>query len=175
MIDNGKYSFRPVEKRDLERLANHRNDPDVWENLTSVLPVLKDRQEEWLASLGTDKYYFIGLYHRTEGDLPSDIAFLRLTDIDWVNRNAAVGLDVFVPYRGGGHATPLFELFVNYCFESLNLHRLWLLVREDNERAARVYEQVRFTTEGTMREHLWRDGTYENYRLMGLLRKDWLA
>lgn len=168
--DGGRYSFRPVEAQDLDLLADHRNDPDVWENLTSILPVLKDQQHDWLASLGTDKYYFIGYFF---DEIP--IAFLRLTDIDWVNRNAAVGIDIFKDYRGRGHAKDMFELLVGYCFNVLNLHRVWLLVRERNTRAIRVYEEVGFLTEGTMREHLWRFGAYEDYRLMGLLREDWLA
>jgi RimJ/RimL family protein N-acetyltransferase len=162
-----EYSFRPVEESDLDFLADHRNDPEVNQNLTSVLPVLKDKQKNWLASLGGDNYYFIGLHNG------SPIAFLRLNDIDWVNRNAAVGLDIFKEYRGLHRAKPMLGTLVRYCFMELNLHRLWLLVLATNEVAIKVYEGVGFQNEGIQREHIFRNGKYEDYLLMGLLRDEW--
>lgn len=161
------YSFRPVEERDLDMLADHRNDYATFTNLTSPLPVFKDKQQDWLRSLGYDKMYFIGEFE----DKP--VAFLRLTDLDWVNRNAAVGIDVFFTSRGRGHAKALFPMLVQYCFNTLNLERVWLLVRDHNSAAQHIYTELGFKEEGRLRNHVWFAGDWEDYIIMGLLREEW--
>lgn len=163
------YSMRPICESDLEKLASHRNSYDTWSKLTSPLPVQAHRQGEWLRSLGTRDMYFIG----SVGETPVDVALLRLTDIDTINRNGAVGIDVFEEHRGNGYATPLFALLCDYAFEQLGLNHLWLLVLEDNEPAKRVYTKVGFTHEGVMRKHIFRDGRFKDYLLMGLLKEEW--
>jgi RimJ/RimL family protein N-acetyltransferase len=160
------YWFRPVEESDLEVLTEHRNDFETWTKLTSPLPVMAHRQARWLESLGHENMYFIGHY-REDG-----MSLLRLTDIDWANRHAAVGLDVFKPYRGFGHAKPLFALLCRYAIRELGMHRLWLLVLEDNIAAQRVYRSVNFIEEGRFRQHIFRHGKFKDYVLMGVLEEE---
>lgn len=165
---DGKYSMRPVTNYDLDELIEHRNDESTWSNLTDVLPIYEHKQREWFSSLGEKKLYFIGEYT----DRPT--SFIRITDIDFVNSNACVGLDIFLGQRGHGHATPFMKMVVDYCFEILNLNRVWLLVLETNEAARKVYNNVGFVKEGRMRSHIFRDGRYHDYILMGLLRSEFL-
>lgn len=165
---DGKYSMRPVTGWDLDELRDHRNDESTWGGLTNALPIYENQQSDWFSSLGEKKLYFVGEYM----DLP--VSFIRITDIDFVNSNACVGLDIFQGQRGHGHATPFMRMIVKYCFEILNLHRVWLLVLETNERARKVYNNVGFVEEGSMRSHIYRDGGYHDYILMGLLRSEFL-
>lgn len=163
----GEYSFRPVTEPDLLLLAHHRNQYETWANLTSPLPVLLHRQKKWLEEMGSSYLYFIGTWQK------KDVGVLRLTDIDWVNRNAAVGLDIFEDFRGGGHAKPLFALLCDYCFSQLGMNRLWLMVMDGNDRARSVYEWAGFKVEGRMRSHLFRDGAFVDYIIMGILKEEW--
>lgn len=159
-----RFSMRVVTPDDLPLLAAHRNHPGTWMNLTSPLPVMPHRQERWLESLSDENMYFIG---RFDDD---DVALLRLTDIDWQNRTAAVGLDVFEAHRGKGLATPMMMTICSFAFEELDLYRLWLLVLATNHRAIKVYRNVGFTVEGRMRQHIYRNGDRVDYILMGMLR-----
>lgn len=161
-------ALRPVTRDDLDLLASHRNHPETWMNLTSPLPIYPDRQEEWLASLSDKNMYFIGFSTNSR----VDVALLRLTDIDWQNRTAAAGVDVFREFRGKHYATPMMHLLCRYAFQELNLERLWLLVLEGNERAINVYKKVGFVEEGRMRKHIFRNGKRHDYILMGLLREE---
>ncbi len=162
----GQYGLRVVCEDDLSLLEAHRNNMDTWQHLTSPLPVIRSRQKEWLDSLWKNDFYFIGQV----ADV--DVALLRMTDVDWVNRTAAVGIDIFDSYRGQGFASPLFSLLCSYAFNEINMERLWLLVLEDNVKAKKVYSSVGFKVEGIMRNHIYRNGKRKNYVLMGLLREE---
>lgn len=161
-----KYWMRPVNPNDLDTLASHRNQEGTWAGLTDALPIYEHNQKRWFESLSSNDFYFIGYYEDQE------IGFIRLTDIDYRNSNACVGCDVFYGYRGLGHAESLMNLVISYCFDILNLHRVWLLVADYNEAAKKVYTKVGFVEEGRMRQQLFRRGEYHDYVMMGLLRKD---
>ena len=60
-------------------------------------------------------------------------------------------------------------------FESLNLHRIELHVREGNERGIRAYERVGYKREGLLREDVFIEGRYQNTIVMSLLREEWDA
>ncbi len=168
--DGRKYGLRVVDIGDLPMLAIHRNDYETWSWLSDPMPVFPDRQRDWLASLGRDNLYFIGTTYRDTVEV--DVALLRLTDIDWVSRTAAVGIDIFKESRGHGHAKPLMRLLCSLAFNEYDLERLWLLVLDENIRAKNVYLDVGFQYEGRMRSHIYRGGKRHDYILMGMLKDE---
>jgi RimJ/RimL family protein N-acetyltransferase len=62
---------------------------------------------------------------------------------------------------------------VGYAFETLNLNKVWLHVLTSNERGIRAYERVGFRREGVLRQHLYREGRYQDLLSMAILREDW--
>lgn len=169
--------LEPLSLEDIPFLVEHRNDPSTWGNLTDSLPLKAHEQEEWIKKLGTDKMYFIlqkrapAPYSRQEELYKVGIG--RITDIDYINRTACVGLDIYRPWRGAGYGSKYFNLLVGYCFNVLNLYRLWLLVLEDNGAAIKIYSKAGFAPEGVMRKHIFKNGTRKDYILMGILRDEY--
>lgn len=163
------YHCRPVTIEDAYTLLRHRNNPSTWEQLTSSLPIYQHDQLKWVKSLGPDKQYYIV----ASSSLGKDVGLVRITDIDWQNRNAAVGVDVFQYFRRNGHGQKIFDLVVKYCFDELNLHRLWLLVLESNKAANKIYTRAGFSVEGILAQHIFRHGRYQNYIMMGLLEDEY--
>lgn len=161
--------MRPIEARDLPFITEHRNDFSTWMNLSHATPVWPHRQESWLDSLGDDQMYFIA--NMLNGG--NRIGFLRLTDIDWQNSTALVGLDIFNEFRGKGHAKAVFNMLLKYIFDNLGLRKLTLYVNASNEAAINVYASAGFREEGTLIHHLYRNGVYYDYIIMSLFRKDY--
>lgn len=159
------YSFNPITEDMLKRITEHRNSRDTWRNLTDSRPVFS--QEGWLRNMGSSYMYF-----EVSND-SSPIGIVRITDIDYINSNACVGLDIYKAKRGSGHGIVVFKMLAKYCFEVMNLNRLWLLVRHDNIPAIKIYLRNGFREEGVLRSHLYKDGEYHDYILMGILRKEW--
>ena len=170
LFERENLSFRTVEKSDLNMLKNHRNDFSTWRNLTSPWPVYN--QDEWFANLGKKDLYLIGQCRPETAQLVQDVALLRIHDISWTNRNCAIGIDVFKQFRGEGLGKRFFHMLGDYCFDILNMHRLWLLVVDGNEVAKHIYESYGFKEEGRERDGIFRDGVYKDYILMGILENE---
>ena len=70
-------------------------------------------------------------------------------------------------FMGGGFGTDAVNTLVNFCFMHLNLHKVYLHVFESNKRAIKCYEKAGFRVEGTLLEHHFAQGKYENVLIMG--------
>lgn len=175
------YTFRPIEEADLPRLALHRNNPETNKYLTDSIPTNLLEQKRWFEGLSSkDKYFiinstgYLASYQQGLIAIPSEVGLLRLTEIDLVNNNACIGLDIFAEFRGLGHGKAAFQQAVAWAFNLWGFNRLWLLVSQENEVAQHIYREAGFKQEGVLREHLWKDGNFVNYYLMGLLWEEWV-
>jgi RimJ/RimL family protein N-acetyltransferase len=61
---------------------------------------------------------------------------------------------------------------LRFAFGAMNLHRVSLVVRDENERARRMYRACGFREEGRLREARFRDGIYHDEIVMGILRHE---
>ena len=112
-------------------------------------------------------------YYIYYSDDISFIGMIRTDEIDWINRSIRVGGDIRPELWGQGYGHKMFALIKKYCFDYLNMHRLWLLVLETNERAIAVYKSAGFVEEGRQRQAIYRDGRYLDYVMMSLLEDDY--
>ena len=170
MFTHGGMSIRVVEARDLEHMRALRNDPTTWINLTDVGLITASRQETWFARVvdATDRMYFV------IGDDEHDfIGIVRCDEIDRVNRSIRVGCDIVPELRGRHFGSRTYDLLLNYCFEFLNMHRVWLLVIDTNAAGRRLYANKGFRDEGCYREALYRAGQYHDYLVMSILEQEY--
>ena len=75
--------------------------------------------------------------------------------------------------QGHGYGLESMKLFLDYCFNTLNLHRICLEVYSFNKGAIELYKKLGFVTEGTFREHSFKFGKYHDLIFMGLLDSEW--
>lgn len=162
---NGLY-MRILEASDLDILREHRNDHETWHHLTSTTPISRASQELWFHNLSLDRSKVCFIAGRTSS---GDCGFIRMDEIDHVNRSVRVGLDIFLDHRGQGLAAPVMRMVCRYGFEVMNMHRLWLLVAKDNKAAEKAYSNAGFTVEGIQRDAILRGGSYHDYTSMSLL------
>ena len=94
-------------------------------------------------------------------------------EIDKANRSIRVGADIVRELRGQGYGRKVYRLLKKYCFDYLNMHRVWLAVLDTNEAGRRLYESEGFEVEGRYREAIFRDGKYHDYILMSILEQQY--
>ncbi len=75
--------------------------------------------------------------------------------------------------RGYGKAT--MKQLLNWVFESTDAHRVWLHVKDYNQRARHVYESAGFVTEGLLRESYLYESKFESIVVMSVLRTEYRA
>ncbi len=76
-------------------------------------------------------------------------------------------------YWNKGYGTEVIGLLLRHGFTTLNLHRIYLRVFQNNKRAIRAYEKAGFIHEGRQRQAEFQDGKYLDVILMSVLKDEW--
>jgi RimJ/RimL family protein N-acetyltransferase len=166
--------LRPLEQADAPLLQPWMNDPEVARNLRRYRPLSRRDEEAFIDKVGKDEHAVaFGIAIRESDRL---LGATGLHDMDFRNRHAQFGISLGDKNEWGkGYGTQATRLIVGYAFETLNLNRVWLHVYEDNRRGIHCYEKVGFKQEGVLRQDIFREGSYGNTIVMGILRAEWAA
>ena len=178
-FNNGEYGLDVIRDSDLEDLMDHRNNMETWKpGLSKIMPLTMKNQLKFMDQLSNDTTNLYFIAHKIEdlcgvGFASTRVGLARVNEINWVNRNAMVGCDVFLKYRKQGHSYGIMKVVLDYCFGELGLHRAWLFVVEENEYAVKAYERNGMKREGIQREHIYRNGKYHNHIMMSVLKGEY--
>lgn len=173
MLRGERVTLRAVEREDLERLWQFRNDVEV--ELAGggdpPLPVCLERMRTKF-----DREAGEGSRDKTDFVIEVDgecIGHCGLSNIDVAARHCELGITIGDrEYWGRGYGREAVGLLLDYAFRLRNLRRVWLEVHAANERAIRSYKACGFVEEGRMREHIWLAGRYVDNVIMGVLREE---
>ena len=173
MLHGEKVTLRSIEREDLRRLREFRNDLEV--ELAGggdpPLPTPPERLEKEFEQAVVEKRR-----DRTDFVIEADgecIGTCLLLNIDEAARHAELGITIGVKeYWGQGYGREAVGLLLDYAFRLRNLRRVWLEVHSANERAIRAYRSCGFVEEGRMREHIWLGGRYVDNVIMGVLAEE---
>jgi diamine N-acetyltransferase len=78
-----------------------------------------------------------------------------------------------VTLKGKGYGRQALRLIKARAFETLEAHRLWLDVKEQNLRARQLYESEGFVVEGVLRECVKGEAGWESLIVMSILRDEY--
>ncbi|CAH1853551.1 GNAT family N-acetyltransferase [Convivina intestini] len=164
-------NIRPLEKKDLPHLYRQQNSRPVmalWfeEPYTSFdeLSILYDRHV-----LDQSERRFV---IEVEGDFAG---IVELVEIDTIHRHAEIQIIVDPQYQGQGLAQAGMQLGIEYAFNVLNLHKIYLYVDVDNSAAIHIYKKLGFQEEGQLRQHYFAEGCYHDSFLMGLFFTEFIT
>lgn len=177
MLTGDGVRLRAVERDDLPLFVGWFNDPEVTVNLGTFLPLSKAHEDAWFAkALEGPREEFPLAIEAAFGESWRTVGSCGLYRIDWRNRSAGLGISIGDRGSWGqGIGTRAVRILLDHGFGSLNLHRIWLQVFAENERAVRCYEQVGFAHEGRFRQSEHRGGRYRDTLVMSVLRPEWEA
>lgn len=175
MIKGDRVRLRHIEKEDLPRFVEWLNDPVVSQGLSIHTPLSMVEEESWfeemLASPSEERSLCIEAKKDDGWHLIGNSGFFG---IDWRNRAAELGLFIGDrEYWDKGYGTEVVKLLLQHGFATLNLHRIFLRVFEDNPRAIRSYEKAGFIHEGRQRQAEYHSGQFHDVLFMSVLRPEW--
>jgi diamine N-acetyltransferase len=175
MIFGERVRLRHVERVDLPKFVEWLNNPLVTQGISMHIPMSMDEEESWyegvLKSPNEERPLCIDAKHEDGWQLIGNSGFFS---IDWRNRSAEFGIFIGdTAYWDQGYGTEVVRLILQHGFSTLNLHRIFLRVFADNQRAIRVYEKVGFVHEGCQRQAEYRSGRFQDVLLMSMLRPEW--
>jgi RimJ/RimL family protein N-acetyltransferase len=173
MLKGERVTLRAIEESDYDRLAKFARDVEIHVIADDEPPVPRsfDQIKEDYQELQKKQNEIVVFAIEADGAVIGSCSVHRF---DYTARTCALGITIGDRnFWGKGYGRDAVRLLVEYAFHHLNLRKVHLTVRSDNERAVRAYEAVGFVSEGLQRQHVWMDGAYRDWISMGLLRSEW--
>lgn len=167
-------TIRALRESDTSLLYQWINDPEVIQFTNTFRPISEMEQKEWFSNIAYFKNnYIFGIEHIKDKKL---IGTCGLYDFDTISHKAELRMKIGNrSYRGKGIGTEALAKLLNFGFDDLNLHKIWLRVLTDNQAAVKLYENAGFQHEGKLREDMYIRGVYHDLYIMSVLRKNYLA
>lgn len=101
------------------------------------------------------------------------IGTVNIQDIDWINGTGSVPILIGDKSEWGkGYATEAKMLALKFAFDERRLQRICDYVLEDNTASLKLHEKCGYIKEGILRRSVYKDGTYHNQIIMGLLKEE---
>lgn len=102
------------------------------------------------------------------------IGLVELVEINTIHRNAEFQIIIAPDYQGCGYASKLIHKALNYAFTILNLHKIFLNVAVNNEKAIHLYKKCGFQEEGHLVQEIFVNGQYSDIKRMYILQNIYL-
>ncbi|QUM84039.1 spermidine N1-acetyltransferase [Moritella sp. 28] len=168
---NEKLCLRALERSDLRfvhNLNNNRNIMSYW-------------FEEPYESFGElEELYNRHIHDNAERRFVVEnmkkelIGLVELIEIDYIHRRAEFQIIINTEHQGKGFARELINRALDYSFTILNLHKVYLVVATENEKAIHLYEECGFVEEGFFVKDIFINGQYRDVKRMYILQDKYL-
>lgn len=175
MYYSKRLRLRACERTDIPRFVEWLSDPEVTAGLSMVYPLGIEDETRWFDSTMSQPLelhpYVIEI---KDGKDWKPIGNCGYHDINWRNASGEVGIFIGEKNQWNkGYGFEALHLLMKVGFETMNLHRIWLRVMDNNPRAIRCYEKLGFIHEGRFRDGEYHRGQYIDMLLMSMLRPEW--
>jgi RimJ/RimL family protein N-acetyltransferase len=170
LFEHRGVRLRKIEEADLEALLALKQESWPYTHRTTIANMADQRR--WFEGLATDVHAPANLVLIAGSEEISDFGIFKFFGVDYVNRSAAVGWDIFPAHRGRRLGLRLVAAGAAFAFEIFNLNRLAAEILEDNQRSLNCARAVGFVEEGRARQAVWKRDRHVDSLLFGLLRSD---
>jgi RimJ/RimL family protein N-acetyltransferase len=161
--------LRPLTLDDTDMIVHWRNQPFIMENMINRAPFTPAGHEEWVRTMiGTGKVVQFIILEK-EGGRPVGSTYFR--DINYEYEKAEFG--VFIGEKdaqGRGYGTESAKLMLDYGFETLRLHKIYLRLLAGNAPAEKSYEKAGFQREGYLKDEVKPAGEFIDIIMMAKIK-----
>lgn len=165
------YFIRPLRSEDLlEEYLNWFEDPDVCQfNSHGVLPKVSRDKADFLSELDSSSSLTWGIFHDQDGHVGN----ASLQSISWVSRTAEFAIIIGEkPHWNKGLGRLVLDAVINHGFNKMNLERIFLATAATNTAMVNLAKSLGFQLEGSLRKHLFLDGSRVDAVVYGLLKNE---
>jgi RimJ/RimL family protein N-acetyltransferase len=174
-LETPRLIIRRFQDSDLNHLVAYRSNPEVeryqmWENYSEAKAqdlIDTVRQKE----PGEPEAFQFALEAKASSQLIGDL-MLRTEEND--KRLGEIGYTLAPHAQGQGLATEAVQALIQYCFETLSMHRLSATADPRNDASLRLLERLGFRREAYFIKSLWFKGDWADDVVYALLRDEWL-
>jgi [ribosomal protein S5]-alanine N-acetyltransferase len=174
VIKTERLLLRPFELSDAEDVERLAGDPSISDTTLNIpYPYEEGMAAEWIsthkAKFEADELANFAVTLRDGGYL---LGAIGLTLNRRFNR-AELGYWIGKPYWGRGFCTEAAWAVLEYGFTQLNLNRIFASYLTRNPSSGRVMEKLHMRREGIHRQHVLKNGSYEDLIIYAILKEEW--
>lgn len=164
--------LRALTLRDAGISWKWRNEEQVRNHFSGHSSEVSVEQElAWMKKTISSNYPLTAFgIERTDTRTLAGMTFLK--QISFVHRQAEFAILLGKEHSGKGFGSVACRLTLEFGFAALSLHRIWLKVRDDNPAAIRIYEKCGFRKEGTLRDDVFKKGSFHDQLTMAVLENE---
>lgn len=139
----------PLSVRHINYIMGWINDPEVTQYFAGMQKMItRDEELSFVRKLirsKNDKAYSVF-------DNEEYVGQVAINQIHWLSGEGRLFLVVVKKHQNEGYGHQIIEAIQEIAFQNLKLHRLYLIVRPDNERGLQLYHRCGFRQEGRLFE-----------------------
>jgi len=175
MLKGKLVSLHAVEREDLERFRDWRNNPVFRKHFREYRELNMKQQVDWFEEkVVRDNTTLMFSIRRSEDN--KLLGCCGFVYINWVHRHADLSLyigwkDAYID--GIGYADESCQLLLDYGFNELSLNKVWTEIYEFDEKKKRLYDKIGFNQDGLLRQNYWYDGKWWDSRILSLLNTEY--
>ncbi|WDF82316.1 GNAT family protein [Lacticaseibacillus pabuli] len=103
----------------------------------------------------------------------SIVGIIGVFHVDTDHLHCEIGLELAAEAQNPDVGKEALTLMLNFIFNYLPTHKVKLRVDASNDAAIKLYEELGFTKEGTLRDEIFRGGEFQDVALFAIMRHDW--
>ena len=167
VIGNNIY-LKPILYSDAEDIVRWRNSENVRKYFIYQKDFTVEGQHDWIENRVNTGQVFQFIIVERENDRSIGSVFIR--DIDLIHKKGEYGIFIGEDdARGRGYGTEAARLILEYAFNVVGLHRIYLRVFSDNTAAIESYKKVGFQMEGIFRDDVYVRGKFQDITWMAVI------
>lgn len=176
MLRGSTIFLRAMEPSDVDLMMIYENDPDNWAVSGTVSPYSKYTIEQFYENATQDIFtskqlrLAIEMNSESERHRGKTIGFVDLFDYDPLNRKAGVGILIGdYEERRKGYASEALDLFIQHCFNTLNIHQIYCHIESSNVGSLKLFERSGFKRCGLLEDWIMYDGKWHDVIMMQII------
>ena len=164
-------TLRPLSKDDIDHVMTWVNDREVMQYFANRQnSITREEEEAYLETITaskTDRVFSIF----NDGEY---VGQCSINQLYWPAKNGRLFVVIKRGAHGYGYGPEAIRQLLKLAWSELGLHKVWLIVRQDNRNAQAMYLKLGFNFEGLLKdEYLVGDTFYDMVR-MGVIRPPYL-
>jgi RimJ/RimL family protein N-acetyltransferase len=173
MIEGKLVNLRAREMDDLERNTRWINDREVTRHLSMRYLMSLAAEEAWMRDSISAPLSYAAVNFAIDTKEGTHIGNTGFHETSPEDQSARLGIVIGEKaYWSRGYGTDALLTLMRFGFDQMNLHRIDLLVDEDNGRARACYRTCGMVEEARLRQERYARGAYHDQLVMGILRDE---
>jgi ribosomal-protein-alanine N-acetyltransferase len=172
-----RLQLRLPQQEDASEITGLAGDPEISANTLEIpYPYNERMARDWISEVDQKRdqrseLVFI-ITNRTSGEI---IGAIGLMSLDREHSRAKIGYWIGRPFWNRGYATEAVCAILDYGFRVLGLHRIYAYYLTRNRASGRVMDKCGMRYEGVLRQHVQKNGNFEDIAVHGILREEYLS